>query len=116
MALAQMDAITIGGVILGVVSLAVGPGGVFYFLVKKGLNGTVAAIERTDKTVGKMSALQNMDHDRITQAVTTLEQIKNENHYYHKLVDEHTKAIVAVETRCEVLHRDHLKGTTEKGA
>lgn len=107
-----MDQVTIAGAVVALLGVALGPGGVFYFLVKRGLNGAVQAIERTDKTVGKIAAVQTLDHDRLVQAVTTLDALKEEQKHYNTLVDRNTKAIIAVQSRCEVLHKEQMRGRT----
>lgn len=107
-----MDNLTVAGIVASLIGVAVGPGGVFYFLVKRGLNGSVQAVERMDRTLGRISAIQSMDHDSLTKAVTALEQIKQENRHYHKMTDQHARDIVAIQSRCDLLHRG-LKGEPE---
>jgi hypothetical protein len=100
-----MDHLTLIGAIAGVLGVAVGPGGVFYFLVKRGLNGSVRAIERTDKTVSHISKIQVVDHDRLLGVMAALDQIQETNRHYYRIVDEHTKNIVQIQSRCDLLHK-----------
>jgi hypothetical protein len=93
-------------VILGLVGLALGPGGVFFVLVKKSLNGTVQSIERMDRTINKMSACQNLDHDSLTKAVAALEDLRVASSRYHSKVDQQAITLNGMRIRCEMLHRD----------
>jgi hypothetical protein len=93
-------------VIVALIGIALGPGGVFFVLVKKSLNGTVQSIERMDKTINKMSACQNIDHDALTKAVAVLEDLRLESGRYHAKVDRNTITLNGMRIRCEMLHRD----------
>lgn len=64
----------IGGIV-AVVGMAVGPGGVFYFLVKKGLNGSMEAVFRTEKKVEEIQKDLKKDHDSLTIAVEGLRMV-----------------------------------------
>lgn len=94
---------------VGLVGLALGPGGVFYFLVKKGLNGSVEAIDRMEKQTSKISAIQNMDHDQITTMSANLSTLAKEFSRTQRKTDLHETQLASMRARCDLLHREIQK-------
>ena len=90
--------------IVGVVGFAVGPGGVFYFLVKRGLNGSVESLNRMDRSIDKISRTQDRDHDALTRAVNTLDSISEESSRCHQQSERNARDIATARARCDILH------------
>lgn len=97
------------GLICGLLGVILGPGGVFYLLFKRGINGTVESVKGIEKTLSKVSGLQNMDHETLVKVGSALEAIQQAQKHYHRLVDENVKSIVKIQTRCEALHAEWFK-------
>jgi hypothetical protein len=109
-----MDKVQIITSVAGLIGLAVGPGGVFYFMVKKGLNGSLDAVARMDRSIAKISSTQDKDHDTLTKTCATLEVIGGESARYHRVVERNTLAIAAVKTRCDIFHRDAMNREVDR--
>lgn len=87
-----------------VVGVILGPGGVFFLLVRKAINGSSEAIHRVETSVGTISEVQAEDHDTLIRAVTTLEAMKSDEVDYKRLVERHSLAIERIVQRCDLIH------------
>ena len=97
----QMDAITI----TAIVSAVLGPGGVFFLLVRKAINGGAEAIHRVERNVSEIKVVQRADHDTLTTVVGKLDAIKGAQDEYHPIVNKHSVQIGQLRERCDLIHK-----------
>ena len=111
----QPDVSSVGivGIIVALIALSVGPGGVFFFLVRgmnKSMNGAAEATHRIEKNMKEgfvtISSAQDRDHDIIIVMGTTVDSLSSEVQMRREVAEKQEKALTIIATRMEMNQGD----------